>query len=118
MKKLTILIIIFFFFIPNNVNASNSNISNNDTSDVSTISEEEILKTQQDNLDISSFIEEADKYTKDVYKDIDMGELFSAAITGNIDNETIFRSILNALRRRSARCNICSGQYFSGNSNT
>ena len=49
-------------------------------------------------MDIESFIEEADKYTEDVYADVDMGELFSSAITGNIDNETIFKSILNAIQ--------------------
>ena len=48
-------------------------------------------------MGISSFIEEADKYTKEVYEDIDMGELFSSAISGNIDNETILKSILNSL---------------------
>lgn len=66
-----------------------------------TLSQEEIIKSQQESLGISSFIEEADKYTGDIYEDIDMGELFSSAITGNIDNETIFKSILKALRRRS-----------------
>ena len=52
-------------------------------------------------LDINSFIEEADKYTKDVYEDLDMGELFSSAITGNIDNGGILKSILKLVRWRS-----------------
>ena len=41
------------------------------------ISANEVLQSQQDTLDIESFIEEADKYTEDVYADVDMGELFS-----------------------------------------
>ena len=47
-----------------------------------------------------SFIQEADKYTQDVYEDLDMGELFTSAISGNIDNETIINSIIRAIRRR------------------
>ena len=61
------------------------------------ISQEDILQSQQDNLEIDSFIKEADKYTLEVYEDIDIGELFSSAITGDIDNESILKSILNAV---------------------
>ena len=59
------------------------------------------MKSQQEALNINSFIQEADKYTQDVYEDLDMGELFTSAITGNIDNGTIINSILRAIRRRS-----------------
>lgn len=64
-----------------------------------TINTDDVLASQQDALGINSFIEEADKYTSDVYEDIDMGELFSSAISGNINNETIVKSILKAIRR-------------------
>lgn len=86
MKKIIILLIMLILFIPNIVYATNE-----------TISQEDIIESQQETLGISSFIEEADKYTKEVYEDIDMGELFSSAISGNIDNETILKSILNSL---------------------
>lgn len=86
MKKIIIILVLLIIFIPNIVYATNE-----------TISEEDIIKSQQETLGISSFIDEADKYTKDVYEDIDMGELFSSAISGNIDNETIIKSILNRL---------------------
>ena len=62
-----------------------------------TISEDEIIKAQQENLNIDDFIQEADVYTENVYEDIDIGEIFSSAITGNIDNENIFKSIINSL---------------------
>lgn len=62
-----------------------------------TISEDEIIKAQQENLNIDDFIQEADVYTENVYEDIDIGELFSSAITGNIDNENIFKSIINSV---------------------
>lgn len=89
MKKV-LLILLFILILPNNVQATEN-----------TLSQEDIIESQQESLGINSFIEEADKYTGDVYEDIDMGELFSSAITGNIDNETIFKSILKALRWRS-----------------
>ena len=89
MKKV-ILILLFILILPNNVQATEN-----------TLSQEDIIESQQESLGINSFIEEADKYTGDVYEGIDMGELFSSAITGNIDNETIFKSILKALRWRS-----------------
>ncbi len=85
MKKI-IIVLIILFFTPNIVYGTEESVS-----------EDEILETQQENLNINSFIKEADKYTEDVYKDIDIGELFSSAITGKIDNETIFKSILNAV---------------------
>ena len=86
MKKIIIVLIILLICIPNVARATNE-----------TVSEENIIESQQETLGINSFIDEADKYTKNIYKDIDMGELFSSAITGNIDNETIIKSILNNL---------------------
>lgn len=70
MKKIVLILLILILFIPNFIYASEE-----------TISEEEIMESQQESLDINSFIEEADKYTDEIYKDIDMGELFSSAIT-------------------------------------
>ena len=90
MKKVVFILLFLLIIISNNVQATEN-----------TLSQEDIFKSQQESLGINSFIEEADKYTGDIYGDIDMGELFSSAITGNIDNETIFKSILKALRWRS-----------------
>ncbi len=107
MKKTILFLIIIIMLLPNIVQATQTSI---DT--------DAILESQQDSLDINSFIEEADKYTENVYEDIDMGELFSSAITGDIDNETIIKSILKAIRWRSIRCHNCSCKYFSYNCNT
>lgn len=62
-----------------------------------TIEQSEILESQQKTLNISSFIEEAKKYSSNVYKDIDFNELFNLAITGNINNKTIINNILKIL---------------------
>ena len=70
MKKILLIVLLLLYFIPNLVYATEESLS-----------QEDIIKSQQESLDINSFIEEADKYTEDVYQDIDMGELFSSAIT-------------------------------------
>ena len=62
-----------------------------------TIEQSEILESQQKTLNISSFIEEAKKYSANVYKDIDFNGLFNSAITGNINNKTIINDILKIL---------------------
>lgn len=95
MRKIFLLLIIAItLIIPSNVQATEENITSN-------INTENIIESQKEMLDINSFIEEADKYTKDVYEDLDMGELFSSAITGNIDNGGILKSILKLVRWRS-----------------
>lgn len=91
-KKLILFNTIFIavFLVMTNKVIATENLEN-------TISEDEIIKAQQENLNIDDFIQEADVYTENVYEDIDIGELFSSAITGNIDNENIFKSIINAV---------------------
>ena len=91
-KKLILFNTIFIavFLVMTNKVIATENLEN-------TISEDEIIKAQQENLNIDDFIQEADVYTENVYEDIDIGELFSSAITGNIDNENIFKSIINSV---------------------
>ena len=88
-KKVIIILIIFFLFIPI-LNTTNIVYAEEDTT-----SQEDILKSQKDSLNISSFIEETQKYTQGTFEDIDMGELFSSAVTGNINNETLIKSVAN-----------------------
>ena len=56
-----------------------------------------IIESQLDALNLSSFIEEGEKYTKDIFEDVDIGELLESAISGNIDTRTIYTSILSLL---------------------
>ena len=88
MKKIIVifLIAIFFIFSINSVVVA---------TDENSVSQEEILASQQDSLNISSFIEETKKYTQNTFEDLDMGEIFSSAITGDIDNETLLRTFFN-----------------------
>lgn len=56
-----------------------------------------IIESQLDALNLSSFIEEGEKYTKDVFEDVDIGELLETAISGDIDTKTIYSNILSLL---------------------
>lgn len=69
-----------------------------------TASQEEILSSQQDSLNISSFIKEAQKYTTDTFEDLDLGELFSSAITGNVDNETLLKAFSKIIGKEVVSC--------------
>ena len=83
-KCLILIILLFLLFIPNVSYAEES------------ITTDEILEEQQESLNISSFLKEADKYTGSVYEDIDIRELFKSAIAGKIDNGKLSKSLLNA----------------------
>ena len=71
MKKMFIMIVFIFWVIPNLCYASE-------------ISSQDILQSQQDELNISSFIKEAQKYTESTFEEININELFTSAITGTI----------------------------------
>lgn len=57
--------------------------------------QEEILQTQSETLNIKEFVDKANQYTQDVFTDIDAENLLNDAITGKIDNQTILKKILN-----------------------
>ena len=58
---------------------------------------DEIINEQKSTLNISTFIREADEYTKNTFPDIDTSEILASAITGKVDNQGIFNKILNLL---------------------
>ena len=58
---------------------------------------ESILSSQADSLGISTFLSDSEKYTKDTFGDIDISELFTKSITGNIDNSTIIIVVFSLL---------------------
>lgn len=58
---------------------------------------DEIINIQKDTLNISDFISESEEYTKESMPDIDVNELLSNAITGNIDNVKLIRLFLGLL---------------------
>lgn len=77
---------------------------------------EEILESQKDSLNISSFIKEADKYTEEAFPELDINELLNSAIQGKTDTSTIYKAALSilgkevvssirVLRERFGNCN-------------
>lgn len=59
--------------------------------------EESILTSQADSLGISTFLSDSKKYTEDTFGNIDISELFTKSITGNIDNSTIINIVFSLL---------------------
>ena len=59
----------------------------------------EILKSQQESLGISEFINTSKKYTNETVKDLDIQNIFQDAITGRIGNTNLFNNLLNILGR-------------------
>lgn len=52
---------------------------------------DEVIKTQEDSLGITDFIQESNKYTEDLFSNMDMQDFFKDAIKGNIDNTEILK---------------------------
>ena len=99
MKKIFIMIAFIFWVTPNLCYASET-------------SSQDILQSQQDELNISSFIKEAQKYTESTFEEININELFTSAITGKIDNNTIFKSIINLIGKEVLDCTTVLGSIL------
>ncbi len=97
--KIIILIIIIIFLLNSYCLASKAT-----TEESLEESQQEILESQQDSLNISGFIKEAQKYTENTFEDINLNELFTSAITGKIDNSTIFKSIFKIAGKEIINC--------------
>ena len=91
MKKIQILTTIFIF-IPKNTKAYNEN---DQTSEKNEINTDIILEEQQSNFGIRDFLKEAENYSPDFVKDLDISNIFNSALTGKIDNSNILKKILN-----------------------
>lgn len=65
------------------------------------VSQDEIVSSQKEVLNIPKFISESKKYTEDVFGDVDYGQLLNSAITGNVDNKLLGKSILNLIGKET-----------------
>lgn len=59
--------------------------------------EDEVINSQMDSFNISNFIEEANKYSNDILKDIDIQELLNNAIKGELDTNQLLKNIFPLL---------------------
>ena len=55
----------------------------------------EILEEQKRNFGISDFLKETQKYGGEFLEDIDISEMLSGALTGKVDNNKIYKKVLN-----------------------
>ena len=56
---------------------------------------DEIISSQMNSLNLSSFTKEGEKYTKDVFPEIELEELLNSTIRGDIENNQIYKGILS-----------------------
>lgn len=75
-----LIILILMFIIPNKSFAS-----------------DEIIESTEEMLDISSFISEAQKYTEDVFDDMDFSNILGSAMSGQIDGTSLVKRLFNLL---------------------
>ncbi len=54
----------------------------------------ETLKSQEEALGISGFIEETEKYTENTFSDIDLNSIYENALSGNMNTSGLMNSIL------------------------
>ena len=94
MKKIIILFFILFMLYPNNCIANNKQIDEESI-------REDILSSQKNSVNIGKFVDEAKKYTKDVFKDTDYNKLLNLAISGNIDNKSLAKNIFNIIGKET-----------------
>lgn len=59
--------------------------------------EDEVINSQMDSFNISNFIDEANKYSNDVLKDIDIQELLNNAIKWELDTNQLLKNIFPLL---------------------
>lgn len=59
--------------------------------------EDEVINSQMDSFNISSFIDETNKYSNNILKDIDIHELLNNAIKGEVDTNQLLKNIFPLL---------------------
>lgn len=73
----------------------------------------EFMNSQKNMLGISDFLKTASQYTKENFPDLDVENLFSSAISGNISTNFWTNSILDMARKRSKTCHSIDDYCFN-----
>lgn len=60
-----------------------------------TYATDEIITSQMEALNISSFIKEGEKYTKEAFPDMNLNDFLTSAIKGQVDNKGILNKIFS-----------------------
>ena len=72
-----------------------------------------VIESQLDALDLSSFIHEGEKYTKEIFPDIDVNKLLNSALKGEIDNKSLYSGILSILGKEVMSSITLMRKYFN-----
>ena len=103
MKKfyIIILIAILTYCLPTATKASTDDNTINIESKVKIAEEnaeqENIISSQTDALGISTFLSDSEKYTEETFGEIDINDIFTKSLSGEIDNNTIMNIIFALL---------------------
>lgn len=60
-------------------------------------STDSIISSQMEYLNLSSFISEGKKYTKEIFPNVNINDLLNSATQGNIDNSFIYKGVISIL---------------------
>ena len=103
MKKFYIIILISIvtYCLPTATKASTDDNTINIESKVKIAEEnaeqENIISSQTDALGISTFLSDSEKYTEETFGEIDINDIFTKSLSGEIDNNTIMNIIFALL---------------------
>lgn len=79
---------------------------------------DEFLNSQKSVLGITDFLKSANTYTQENFPDLDMNDIFSSAISGNISTNFWTNTILNFARSRSKRVLTTYDNSIDSNNNS
>lgn len=82
------------------------------------IATEAIVKDQLDALNISSFISEGEKYTKEAFPNLNVSDLITQSLTGKVDKGIFYKTILNLLGEENCNKHYNTWKYTSYSNNT
>lgn len=77
-----------------------------------TYATDSMVSSQLDALNLSAFISEGKKYTEDVFENMDIEELLTSAMSGEIDKSVLYDTILNLLGEEIASAIILLGSIL------
>lgn len=80
MKKILVLLILFIILIPNSTRATDIAINE-----------------QLEGLNLGTFISEGEKYTKETFPELDVGELITKSLAGEVDNKLLYKILISLL---------------------
>ncbi len=80
MKKILVLLILFIIIAPN-----------------SSVATDVVINEQLEILNLGAFISEGEKYTKETFPELDVEQLITKSLTGEVDNKFLYKILISLL---------------------